>query len=120
VVYYRVGSSGAFSHLTAARAGKVMLPRPFAASLQAGTRIEYYAEVLDQGGGILVHVGTNALPFAVSVGRPPVQVAKKWWFWTAVVGVAAAAAVGGGLGYYYTRPEPPITVPISPGLGIKY
>jgi len=115
-LYYRPAGGRAYSKLPVGAGGRVTLPRLFTQQLQPGTKIEYYADVLDRDGAFLEHLGTDAVPFSVMVGRPPgPSVAKKWWFWTTLVVVAAGAAVGAGLGYYYTRATPPPEIPVNVG-----
>jgi hypothetical protein len=94
-----------------------MLPSLFTQQLQAGMKIEYYADVLDKGGAYLEHLGTSDVPFTVLVGKlQGPSVAKKWWLWTVVGVVAAGVAVGAGLGWYYTQPKPAPEIPLNTGL----
>jgi hypothetical protein len=107
-LYYRLTGGRAYSKMEVPATGKVTLPALFTQQLQSGTKIDYYADVLDQNAAYLEHIGTNEVPFTVMIGKPPgVPIAKRWWFWTTVGVVAAGVALGAGLGYYYTRPAPP-------------
>jgi tetratricopeptide (TPR) repeat protein len=118
-LYYRAGA-GAFSSLPLAPVGKLPLPRVFTSALLPGTRIEYYAHLVDRDGAILQHLGSPALPFSAQVERPPPPgVAKKGWFWGVMVGVAAVAATGVALGVVYSQPPPPMRVPLNLGLGVR-
>ena len=94
--------------------GKLRLPATFSSALQPGQKIEYYAEVVDEQGGVLEHLGTPALPFGVSVEtlRGP-SVARKWWFWTVTGVLVAGVAVGVGLGVHYSQAPPPQRVNIG-------
>jgi tetratricopeptide (TPR) repeat protein len=112
---YRIAGGGAYSKMPIGASGRVTLPRPFTQGLQPGTKIEYYADVLDANGAYLEHLGTDALPFNIMVGKASINVAKRWWFWTAFGVVVAGAALGGGLGYYFTRPIPPPTIGVETG-----
>ncbi len=117
-LFYRAGA-GAFSTLPLQPVGKVALPRAFTAALLPGTRIDYFANVVDGNGAILQHLGSVPLPFSVQVEqlRPP-SVAKKGWFWGVMVGVAAVAATGIALGIVYSQPAPPTNVPINLGVTV--
>ena len=117
-LYYRIGA-GAYARLPRTAAGKLALPSAFTAALPPAAHVEYYAEVVDDHGAILEHLGSAQVPFAVEVQpkeaphRRPLT--SKWWFWTATIGVVAVAATGIGLGIYYSQPQPqrvPITVAV--------
>jgi hypothetical protein len=114
--YYRAGA-GAYSSLPQPQpitqnAAHIGLPKTFTAALLPGSKIEYYASVVDSNGAILQHLGTASLPYVVAVEKPTTNVAKKWWFWTATGGVVAVLAGGAGLTYYLLNP-PPVEVPIQ-------
>lgn len=109
---YRAGA-GAFSQLRG-KPGDMALPASFVSGLPEGGKVEYYLDVLDEDGAVLVHLGTAQLPFTVPLAAPPGKgVAKKWWFWTATVGGLAAAGLAVGLGVHFSQPpvtEAPIRV----------
>jgi hypothetical protein len=112
IVHYRSGT-GAFSVLPTTRVGRINLPLMFSSALRPGQKVEYFADVVDEHGAFLQHLGTADLPFAVVVETPRGPgVAKKWWFWTLTGVVVAGAAVGIGLGVHYSQPAPPLSVPI--------
>jgi tetratricopeptide (TPR) repeat protein len=116
LLYYRLGGGRAYSKVTVGPNGRALLPALFTQQLQAGMKIEYYADVLDKNGAYLEHIGTADVPFSVLVGKlAGPSIAKKWWLWTVVGVVVAGAAVGAGLGWYYSQPKPAPEIPINTG-----
>jgi tetratricopeptide (TPR) repeat protein len=115
VLHYRAGG-GAFSKLPQQPVGRIALPVTFSSLLAPGTRVEYYAEVVDADGNLLQHVGTAALPYAVQVAVPPARsIARRGWFWGVMAGVAALAATGIALAVHYTEPPPPTRAQVTLG-----
>jgi hypothetical protein len=94
--------------------GAIDLPRDFTSGLNAGATVEYYADVVDESGAILEHLGTASAPFAVQVGAPKgPPITKKWWFWVATGGAVVVAATAIGLGVGLSQAPPPKQIPIE-------
>jgi len=112
VLHYRAGS-GAFSTVPRAEAGPIALPREFTQGLSSGATVEYYADVVDEAGAMLEHLGSASLPFSLRVGSARGPVTKKWWFWVATAGAVAVAATAIGLGVGLSQPQPAKEIPIG-------
>ncbi len=127
-VRYRVAGAGAYSTSSAPKAsGEIEIPASLMATLQPGSRIEYYLAALDEEEGELTTLGSPTSPFVFhlaadsaavvaaqprSTVTPALPLYKRWWLWAAV-GAAAVVGVAAGVGGYYgTLPNNPPAVPL--------
>lgn len=90
---YRSGGRGAFTRMPVPPGPRATATVP-AAAVRPGT-LEYYFEVVDQGGAAIATRGDPEAPLRVVVPGPREDsgsILGKWWFWT-----GAVAVVGGGV-----------------------
>jgi tetratricopeptide (TPR) repeat protein len=111
-VSYRAGV-GAYAHLSV-RPGEMSFPPEFNNGLSPGTRVEYHVDAIDEEGGVVDSLGSDALPFVLQVdARPPKPVWKRWQFWVGLgAGVVAAGAVAATVGVM-EGPPPRTAIPVT-------
>jgi len=90
---YRTGSRGAFQRAPIPRSPAPVATIPGSA-VQPPT-VEYFLEVVDQGGGTVATRGDAEAPLRVVVPGPSGSILGKWWFWTGAAAVVAGAVVLG-------------------------
>ncbi|MBI2897638.1 MAG: tetratricopeptide repeat protein [Deltaproteobacteria bacterium] len=90
---YRSGGRGAFTRVAVPPGPRASATVP-AAAVRPGT-VEYFFEVVDQGGAAIATRGDPEAPLRVVVPGPREggdSILGRWWFWT-----GAAAVIGGGV-----------------------
>ena len=92
VLNYRTGGSKAWSQVESTQGGVLMLPRTVTSGLHPGSRLEYYIEATDEGGGIVQSLGTPDGPYAIVIHEEKPWY-KNWMVWGAVGVVAAGTAI---------------------------
>jgi hypothetical protein len=79
--------------------------------------LEYYVELLDDGGAVVARSGSFASPLSADVAIYKKPLYKKAWFWGVIGGVVAAGAIAVGV-VFATRPtvnaSSPSTLTIQP------
>lgn len=103
-LYYRAGG-GAYASISVPP-GEVTFPPEFNAGLQPGVKLEYRVEALDGDGAVIESLGTELLPFAITVDQKVKPLVKRWQFWVGLTaGVVVAAGVATGLGVGLAPPH---------------
>jgi tetratricopeptide (TPR) repeat protein len=92
VLNFRAGGSKAWSQVESREGGTLMLPKTVASGLHSGSRLEYYIEAVDEGGGVVQSLGTAEGPFALTV-REERPWYRNWLLWSAVGVVAIGTTV---------------------------
>lgn len=90
---YRTGSRGAFQRQPVP-AGPTQVVTIPASAVQPPT-VEYFLEVVDQGGRAVATRGDAEAPLRVVVPAPSGSILGKWWFWTGAVAIIGGAVVLG-------------------------
>jgi hypothetical protein len=90
---YRTGSRGAFQR-SPVPAGPAQVSTIPASAVQPPT-VEYFLEVVDEGGRAVATRGDTEAPLRVVVPGPGGSILGKWWFWTGAVALIGGAVVLG-------------------------
>lgn len=90
---FRSGSRGAFQRAPVP-AGPALVATIPASAVQPPT-VEYFLEVVDEGGRAVATRGDAEAPLRVVVPAPGGSILGKWWFWTGAAAVVAGAVVLG-------------------------
>jgi tetratricopeptide (TPR) repeat protein len=97
---YRRGSAGAFERQVLARGQTAAtLTAAFLRDSRKPYRVEYYVLALDEHGGVVDGLGSEAVPLAFLVTREarPARWYTKWWVWAIAGSVVAAGATTGAV-----------------------
>jgi len=92
VLNYRSGGSKAWSQVESTQGGVLMLPRAVTSGLHPGSRLEYYIEATDEGGGVVQSLGTADGPYAIIIHEEKPWY-KNWMVWGAVGAVAIGTTI---------------------------